>query len=123
MHCFTPSDVEYLRTPPLRSFSHGDIALIATKLISTLGGPADVAYFTPRIVEALAEGALIDLVPFAERLAKMPPDLWTNGRVAALAETFRLLFAATEGTWDDLGMGDTRDQLRRVIPRLLEGAG
>lgn len=117
-HCFTASDVEYLTKSPVQSLSHGDLALVATKLISTLGTPEDVAYFVPRIMEALAEGALIEIEPFADRLAKMPESVWTAERMNALGKTFALLFAAAEGTWDDLGMETTREHLYLMLPRI-----
>ncbi len=118
-HCFTPSDVEYVVKTPRQAFSHGDLSLIAAKLISTLGGPEDVAYFAPRILEALAEGALIEIEPFADRLAQMPEQMWTAERTKALSETFTLLFAATKDTWDDLGSEATRVHLQRVLPTVV----
>lgn len=120
-HCFTASDVVYLTDSPLRSLTHGDLAVVFTKLISTLGTPDDVAYFVPRIMEALAEGAFIEVEPFADRLAQMPEPLWTSARVNALTETFALLLAATEGTWDELGREATREHLRRVSPKVTGG--
>jgi hypothetical protein len=110
--------MEYLVTTPLRSLSHGDVELIATKLISTLGSPQDIAYFTPRIVEALAEGAVFDIDAFAERLAQMPEAMWTVERVDALNGIFSLLFAATDGTWYDVGSERTRAQLKGALPKV-----
>lgn len=115
-HCFTGADIEYLVTMPVRSLSHGDLAVIATKLISTLGEPEDVAYFVPRIVEAIAEGATFDIDAFAERLAQMPDAMWTVERIDALKGVFTLLFAATDGTWDDLASERTREHLKRALP-------
>lgn len=114
-HCFTPSDVVFVVETPLRSFSHGDISLIAWKLISTLGLPDDVAYFTPRIMEALAEGAFIDVNVFVKKLERMPAQAWTMERVRALSETFELLFAAADGTFDDLGSEETRERVRLLL--------
>lgn len=118
MHCFTPSDLQYLRETPRSSLSHGDLSLISSKLVSTLGTPKDIAYFVPRIVEAIAEGALIDVEPFGERLAQMPPEEWTKTRRRALAQVFRLFFMAADGTLDDLAMESTREALKRSLPSL-----
>lgn len=117
-HCFTDGDLRYLENAPLQSLGHGDLSLIATKLVSTLGTPEDVSYFVPRIVEAIAEGALIELRPFAERIAKIPTMEWTPVRQTALRDVFSLLFQVTDGTWDDLGNEATRAELREVLPNV-----
>jgi hypothetical protein len=111
-HCFMPSDVLYVAATPLRSFSHADLSLVSSKLTSTLGCPEDVAYFVPRIVEAIAEGAHIELSPFASRLGKMPARDWRPERREALLECFELLFTQAEGAWCDLSDSENQQALR-----------
>lgn len=114
-HCFTESDVRYLSATPLGSLSHADLGLICSKLISTLGSPDDVAYFLPRVVEGIAEGACIDLLPFAECLKKMPAGAWSPERRNALRRCFQLLFAETDGTLCDLSDEENRGALSSVL--------
>ncbi len=61
-HCFMPSDITYLRTAPLRDLTHGDLSTIGWKLVTTLGSGADVSYFLPRLLEAIAENASVRAV-------------------------------------------------------------
>ena len=91
-HCFTESDLRYVRNTPLSEFTHGDLRMIGTKLVSTLGGAEDVPYFIPRLVEAFAEGMVVDVEPVADRIALVPASCWTPERVAAIRETFEMLF-------------------------------
>lgn len=125
-HCFTPSDLHYLATTPLQSFNHRELYLIATKLVSTLGESDDVAYFTPRIIEALAEGMAMDIAPFADHVAEISPVFWRAERTAALGKAFRMLYAAMaerfgEDPKDGEGVAATDlAYVRRMLPWLFE---
>lgn len=119
-HCFTEADVNYLMTTRPRLFTHGDMYLVGTKLVTTLGKPSDVAYFVPRLIEALAEGAYIEPEAIAKRFAQIPRIQWTNARRKALKECFELLFAATDGTEDDFGLEHERQRLRNALPVVFE---
>jgi hypothetical protein len=44
----------------LRDLTHGDLSTIGWKLVTTLGSGADVSYFLPRLLEAIAENARDD---------------------------------------------------------------
>ena len=117
-HCFTDSDLNYLQTTALQSLTHGDLALIASKLVTTLGEPDDIAYFLPRIMEALAEGAYIELEPLADRLAQIPASHWNLQREQALRDCFTLLFAMADGTVHDLGDESRQSYIRTTLPRV-----
>jgi|SRR5579863_1417774 len=119
-HCFTEADVDYLMSTPPRLFTHGDMYLIGTKLVTTLGEPSDVAYFVARLLEAIAEGARIEPDAMAQRFAQIPLIQWTNARRKALRECFDLLFAATDGTEDDFGRDYERKKLRDALPAVFD---
>lgn len=115
-HCFTDADVSYVATTHPRLFTHGDLHLIATKLVTTLGDPCDVAYFVPRLIEAIAEGACIEPDAIIERIRKIPVVQWTNARRKALSECLELLFASTDGIEDDFGVDHAWRKLRDALP-------
>jgi len=122
-HCFTDADLDYLRTTPLRSLTHGDLYVVATKLITTLGEPSDAGYFAPRILEALAEGAYIELESVADRLSQIPVTSWNPERRQALYEYFSVLFEAIEGTWAYLGDENRRTYVRKALPSIFSVSG
>lgn len=122
-HCFTSADIEYLRTTPVKSLNHGDLYLIATKLVTTLGEERDIAYFVPRLIEAMAEGARIDVLPLAHRLAGIPAQQWDVQKEAALRDCFQQLFAATKDTPDDLALDCCRTDLLNAFPRIFREYG
>ena len=117
-HCFTAADLEYVRVTPLRSLSHGVLSMIQWKLVSTLGTEADVAYFIPRLMEALAEGALFDLHVLAQKLECMPAGDRTEGRIACLRETLQFMYAANDGTDTSFAVDPDREELTRAIGAL-----
>ena len=114
-HCFMPSDIEYLRTTPPERLSLSDVYYVGTKLISTLGSADDVAYFTPRLVEALAQGLPIDLDPIIDRIAAIPEPLWTAERRGAVRDAFGALFAAVAVSESHYFSPEEIDRARRTF--------
>ena len=113
-HRFTKADVDYVQTTPLRLFTLGDMSLIGTKFVTTLGEPIDIAYFVPRLIEAIAEDAHLELGVIARLFERISPAQWTAARRKALRECFELLFAAAAGTERDFGLEDARKTLRAL---------
>jgi len=121
LHCFTPSDLLYVGATPLRAFTHGDLYQISWKLVSTLGSPQDVCYFVPRFLDALAEGALLDVRMLSKKLAAIPPAELTPERCDQLREAFRCLFAASNPP-DELADEQCRVEVREALPNVFDGS-
>jgi len=118
-HCFTPADLEYVRVTPLRSLSHGDLYIIQWKIVSTLGNESDVAYFLPRLMEALAEGALFDLDVLAQKIERIPASDRTERRIAGIREMLHAITVASDGTDTSFAADPGREDLTRVIEALV----
>ncbi len=116
-HCFTESDLRYLRQTARAELTSGDLSLIASKLVSTLGTAMDVPYFLPRLIEGLAQDALIDVEPLVDRIAQIPPSLWTPERRIRLSDAFEKLFQAAESTstYNDLAESNTQRYVRAKL--------
>jgi hypothetical protein len=123
-HCFTESDLRYVRETPLSSFTLDDLASIGSRLVSTLGDADDVPYFLPRLVEAFAQGMLLDIEPVADRIASVPAASWTPERVAALRDAFETLFVIGMRDYEEGGPYGTfadpnsRDYVRAKLAML-----
>jgi len=114
-HCFVPSDIAYLRATPLRDLSHGDICIVGGKLVTTLGSGADVSYFLPRLLEALAENALVDEDPLADRMLEIPAEHWTQRRLAAVRAVLRALLQDAYDR-DDEDRAENVETLQAAVP-------
>lgn len=101
-HCFTVSDIEYVKHTPVAAFTHDDLAVISSRLVTTLGAGDDVPYFIPRLIEAFAEGMAVDIEPLADRIARVPAASWTAERSTALRSAFDVLFDAGRKDHDGL---------------------
>jgi hypothetical protein len=120
-HCFTLSDIEYVRRTPVAAFTHDELAVISFHLVTTLGKGDDVPYFIPRLIEAFAEGMAIDIEPLADRIARVPAAWWTAERSTALRSAFDVLFDVGPkdhgGLFDDPEARDCTHQTRGVAER------
>ncbi|GGV23154.1 hypothetical protein GCM10010182_51940 [Actinomadura cremea] len=92
--CVGPDEGRRLLARPPRSLGAGDLARFAAKALTTWGGPQDVRYFAPRLLELAAEDAFgwpdVEIVfgklaragwrgwPEAEAVAEFLAGFWTR---------------------------------------------
>ena len=114
-HCFVPSDIAYLRATPLRELTHGDLATIGWKLVTTLGSAADVSYFLPRLLEAIAENAAVNEEVLADRMLAIPTEHWAQRRIAAVRVVLQALLDDA-CTRDDESRAESIRTLQAAVP-------
>lgn len=127
-HCFTESDIRYVRDTPVSNFTHRDLILIGQTLLATLGSAQDVPYFIPRFMEALAEDLPIDLRRIVDHIAAVPRALWTTERLCAVRVVFDVLLRAGQneyaagGAFSDFANPEMRDYVSARLAELPEVA-
>jgi hypothetical protein len=92
-HCFTPSDVRFLRDTQSRKLSLEEIGLVFGNAISTLGTAADFNHFLPRVLEAWALRALDSPEGLPSRLVAARAAGWSPEQLTAIVQFVRAMFS------------------------------
>lgn len=119
-HCFTNSDVSYVRETRLRKLAFEEIAFILVKCPSTLGSARDLSYFLPRIFEAWANRALYMPEVIPDRIEVARGSGWTDAQLSAVVEFVGALFDAINALERNASwyyeLEPEAERLRRALP-------
>jgi hypothetical protein len=116
-HCFTESDLGYLRATPLGDLTWSDIAFILSKATTTLGSARDFGYFLPRLLEGLVIG--IHYMPdvlAGKVLASRPA--WNETQVRAVAEFVTTLELVVHASPENRLLEDCREFVKALRNRI-----
>ncbi|HWT04738.1 MAG TPA: hypothetical protein VN224_03190 [Xanthomonadales bacterium] len=116
-HCYTGYDRAYLRGVPPLEMTDSDIGQIAFCLTSTIGSPADIAYFVPAMLRAQLRGVVLEDAMVMKQLGRIPARDWTAERRDALRAAYQAYFAWRPADGIDLDEPGYRAWISEMLDR------